>query len=212
MRDAGKRGDLEVTVNGRTHMVQADPETPLLYVLRNELKLNAAKFGCGLAQCGACTVHVDGEPVRSCVLPVSEVAGAEVTTLEGLGTWKPPHPIQQAFLESRPVRYCIPGMMMSAAACWRRTASRMTPTSGRRSPATSAAVARTSASCAQSKRRASAQSKGSSPCRCKLQPPSPGAGCRRVRWPGHHLQPCRGLPPGGRLWSRGHGHGRPGAP
>jgi aerobic-type carbon monoxide dehydrogenase small subunit (CoxS/CutS family) len=113
-----RQGDLEITVNGRTHAVQADPETPLLYVLRNELKLNAAKFGCGLAQCGACTVHVDGEPVRSCVLPVSEVAGAEVTTLEGLGTVEAPHPIQQAFLEEQAAQcgYCIPGMMMSAAA------------------------------------------------------------------------------------------------
>ena len=89
-----------------------------MYVLRNELRLNAAKFGCGLAQCGACTVHVDGEPVRSCVLPVSEVAGAEVTTLEGLGTAEAPHPIQQAFLEEQAAQcgYCIPGMMMSAAA------------------------------------------------------------------------------------------------
>ena len=113
-----RQSGLEVTVNGRTHAVQADPETPLLYVLRNELKLNAAKFGCGLAQCGACTVHVDGEPVRSCVLPVSEVAGAEVTTLEGLGTVEAPHPIQQAFLEEQAAQcgYCIPGMMMSAAA------------------------------------------------------------------------------------------------
>ena len=113
-----RQGGLEITVNGRSHTVQADPETPLLYVLRNELKLNAAKFGCGLAQCGACTVHVDGEPVRSCVLPVSEVAGAEVTTLEGLGTAEEPHPIQQAFLEEQAAQcgYCIPGMMMSAAA------------------------------------------------------------------------------------------------
>ena len=113
-----RQGDLEITVNGQSHAVQADPETPLLYVLRNELNLNAAKFGCGLAQCGACTVHVDGEPVRSCVLPVSEVAGAEVTTLEGLGTAEASHPIQQAFLEEQAVQcgFCIPGMMMSAAA------------------------------------------------------------------------------------------------
>jgi nicotinate dehydrogenase subunit A len=113
-----RQGDLEITVNGQSHLVQADPETPLLYVLRNELRLNAAKFGCGLAQCGACTVHVDGEPVRSCVLPVSEVAGAEVTTLEGLGTAEAPHPIQQAFLEEQAAQcgYCIPGMMMSTAA------------------------------------------------------------------------------------------------
>jgi nicotinate dehydrogenase subunit A len=113
-----RQGDLEITVNGQSHRVEAAPETPLLYVLRNELRLNAAKFGCGLAQCGACTVHVDGEPVRSCVLPVSEVVGAEVTTLEGLGTAEAPHPIQQAFLEEQAAQcgYCIPGMMMSAAA------------------------------------------------------------------------------------------------
>jgi nicotinate dehydrogenase subunit A len=113
-----RQGDLEITVNGQPHTVQADPDTPLLYVLRNELNLNAAKFGCGLSQCGACTVHVDGQPVRSCILPVSEVAGAEVTTLEGLGTLENMHPIQQAFLDEQAAQcgYCIPGMMMSAAA------------------------------------------------------------------------------------------------
>ena len=113
-----RQGDLEITVNGQPHTVQADPDTPLLYVLRNELNLNAAKFGCGLSQCGACTVHVDGQPVRSCVLPVSEVAGAEVTTLEGLGTLENMHPIQQAFLDEQAAQcgYCIPGMMMTAAA------------------------------------------------------------------------------------------------
>jgi nicotinate dehydrogenase subunit A len=109
---------LEITVNGQSHQVAAAPETPLLYVLRDELKLNAAKFGCGLSQCGACTVLVDGEPVRSCVLPVGEVAGKEVTTLEGLGTLENPHPIQQAFLEEQAAQcgYCIPGMMMRAQA------------------------------------------------------------------------------------------------
>jgi nicotinate dehydrogenase subunit A len=109
---------LEISVNGQPHQVQAAPETPLLYVLRNELKLNAAKFGCGLSQCGACTVHVDGQPVRSCVLPVGEVAGAQVTTLEGLGTLDEPHALQQAFIaeQSAQCGYCIPGMVMSAAA------------------------------------------------------------------------------------------------
>ena len=111
-------GGLQVTVNGRPHRVQATPETPLLYVLRNELNLNAAKFGCGLAQCGACTVLSGGEPIRSCVVPVGEVAGAEVTTLEGLGTADNPHPIQRAFLEEQAAQcgFCIPGMMMTAAA------------------------------------------------------------------------------------------------
>ena len=113
-----RQGDLEITVNGKPHMVEATPETPLLYVLRNELQLNAAKFGCGLSQCGACTVHVDGELVRSCVYPVSDAAGKEVTTLEGLGTADQPHPIQQAFLDEQAAQcgYCIPGMMMTAAA------------------------------------------------------------------------------------------------
>ena len=112
------QGGLEITVNGRPHQVQATPETPLLYVLRNELNLNAAKFGCGLGQCGACTVLADGEPIRSCVVPVSDVVGAEVTTLEGLGTADIPHPLQRAFLEEQAAQcgYCIPGMMMSAAA------------------------------------------------------------------------------------------------
>lgn len=114
----GQQGGLGITVNGQPHQVEATPETPLLYVLRNELELNAAKFGCGLAQCGACTVHVDGEPVRSCVFPVSDAAGAEITTLEGLGTEDNLHPVQQAFLEEQAAQcgYCIPGMMMSAAA------------------------------------------------------------------------------------------------
>jgi len=113
-----RQDNLEITVNGRPHTVQADAETPLLYVLRNELNLNAAKFGCGLSQCGACTVHVDGQPVRSCVLPVGEVNGAQVTTLEGLGTIENPHPLQEAFLteQSAQCGYCIPGMIMSAAA------------------------------------------------------------------------------------------------
>lgn len=113
-----RQSGLEITVNGQPHQVQADPATPLLYVLRNELNLNAAKFGCGLSQCGACTVHVDGQPVRSCVLPVSDVAGAEVVTLEGLGTPDALHPMQQAFLDEQAAQcgYCIPGIMMSAAA------------------------------------------------------------------------------------------------
>lgn len=113
-----RQGDLEITVNGQSHMVEATPETPLLYVLRNELELNAAKFGCGLSQCGACTVHVDGEAVPSCIYPVGDAAGKQVTTLEGLGTAEQPHPIQQAFLDEQAAQcgYCIPGMMMKAAA------------------------------------------------------------------------------------------------
>lgn len=106
-----------ITVNGRRHTVQATPETPLLYVLRNEMELNGPKYGCGLAQCGACTVHVDGRPVRSCVTPVSAVRGA-VTTIEGLGTPDKPHPLQTAFIEAQAAQcgYCVNGMIMTAAA------------------------------------------------------------------------------------------------
>jgi nicotinate dehydrogenase subunit A len=113
-----RQAALEITVNGQSHQVEADAETPLLYVLRNDLKLNAAKFGCGLSQCGACTVHVDAQPVRSCILPVGDVVGKKVTTLEGLGTLEQPHPLQAAFIEEQAAQcgYCIPGMVMTAAA------------------------------------------------------------------------------------------------
>jgi nicotinate dehydrogenase subunit A len=105
-------------VNGATRSVPAAPDTPLLYVLRNDLELNGAKFGCGLAQCGACTVLVDGEPVRSCVTEVGSLGQSEVTTLEGLGTAATPHPLQQAFMEEQAAQcgYCINGMIMSATA------------------------------------------------------------------------------------------------
>ena len=106
-----------ITVNGQRHAVQATPDTPLLYVLRNEIQLNGPKFGCGLAQCGACTVHVDGRPVRSCVTPVSAVQGP-VVTVEGLGTPDKPHPLQKAFIDEQAAQcgYCTNGMIMSAAA------------------------------------------------------------------------------------------------
>ena len=105
-------------VNGRTQEVDTDPATPLLYVLRDDLKLNAAKFGCGLGQCGSCTVMVDGQAVLSCVTPVMTLEGRKVTTLEGLGTIDAPAPIQTAFIEVQAAQcgYCIPGMMMSAQA------------------------------------------------------------------------------------------------
>ncbi len=107
-----------ITVNGASHDVQAEPDTPLLYVLRNELGLNGPRFGCGLAQCGACTVHLAGRPIRSCVTPVSAAVSAPVTTLEGLGTAEQPHPLQRAFLDEQAGQcgYCIPGIVMSAAA------------------------------------------------------------------------------------------------
>jgi len=106
-----------ITVNGKPHAVKAAPDTPLLYVLRNELELNGPKFGCGLAQCGACTVHIDGRPMRSCSVPVSTVRG-RVTTIEGLGTPEKPHPLQKAFVEEQAAQcgYCINGMVMTAAA------------------------------------------------------------------------------------------------
>ncbi len=106
-----------ITVNGKPHTVQASPDTPLLYVLRNEVQLNGPKYGCGLAQCGACTVHVDGQPVRSCVTPVSQVRGP-VVTVEGLGTPDKPHPLQKAFIEEQAAQcgYCTSGIIMSAAA------------------------------------------------------------------------------------------------
>jgi nicotinate dehydrogenase subunit A len=109
---------VSLKVNGRTRSVPAEPDTPLLYVLRNDLALNAAKFGCGLAQCGACTVLVDGKPVRSCVTEVGSVTQSEITTLEGLGTVEKPHPLQKAFIEEQAAQcgYCIAGMMMSAKA------------------------------------------------------------------------------------------------
>jgi len=105
-------------VNGQDHTIDAETDTPLLYVLRDELKLNAAKFGCGLGQCGACTVIVDGKAVLSCVTPLVLLEGKQVTTLEGLGTASEPAPIQRAFIEEQAAQcgYCIAGMMMRAQA------------------------------------------------------------------------------------------------
>jgi nicotinate dehydrogenase subunit A len=109
---------IELRVNGRTHSVDVDPGTPLLYVLRNDLELDAAKFGCGLAQCGACTVLVQGQATRSCVTAVSSVMGKEITTLEGLGAPGHMHPIQEAFRQEQAAQcgYCISGMLMNAKA------------------------------------------------------------------------------------------------
>ena len=108
----------KLNVNGQDHEVPAEPRTPLLYVLRDDLKLNAAKFGCGLGQCGACTVLVNGEPVFSCVTPIALLAERQITTLEGLGTLEKPAPIQSAFIEEQAAQcgYCTPGMMMRAQA------------------------------------------------------------------------------------------------
>jgi len=105
-------------VNGTAHDVDAAPDTPLLYVLRNDLGLTGPKFGCGLGQCGACTVLVDGVAIRSCTTPVSSGARAPITTIEGLGTPEKPHPVQQAFIEEQAAQcgYCINGMIMTTAA------------------------------------------------------------------------------------------------
>ena len=106
-----------LTVNGQARAVDVDSDTPLLYVLRDNLELKGPRFGCGLAQCGACTVHVNGEAVRSCVLPIADVKGA-VTTLEGLGSSAKPSKLQQAFIDEQAAQcgYCINGMIMTAKA------------------------------------------------------------------------------------------------
>jgi nicotinate dehydrogenase subunit A len=105
---------ISLTVNGQLYSVDVDPDTPLLYVLQDDLKLNGPKFGCGLAQCGACTVLLNGKPIRSCVTAMSGVDGHDVTTIEGLGTVDNPHPIQTAFIEEQAMHcgFCISGPML----------------------------------------------------------------------------------------------------
>ena len=107
-----------LTVNGRSHTVDVDPATPLLYVLNDDLALRGPKFGCGVGQCGACAVIIRGRAVRSCVTPVASVNGAEITTLEGLGTIDRPHPIQKAFIEEQAAQcgFCLNGVMLTAKA------------------------------------------------------------------------------------------------
>ena len=109
---------ITLTVNGREHRVDADPATPLLYVLRDDLALNGAKFGCGLGQCGACTVVIDGKAAFSCLTPIAALPGRAITTLEGLGTLDEPGPVQRAFIAEQAAQcgYCIPGMIMRAHA------------------------------------------------------------------------------------------------
>ncbi|HET7267806.1 MAG TPA: (2Fe-2S)-binding protein [Oleiagrimonas sp.] len=109
---------VQLNVNGRPHDVSVEPGTRLLYVLRDNLGLHGPKFGCGLSQCGACTVHLDGQPIRSCILPVEAAEDHVVTTLEGLGTIDNPDPLQQAFIDEQAVQcgYCINGMIMTAKA------------------------------------------------------------------------------------------------
>lgn len=109
---------ITLNVNGKSRQVDVDPATPLLYVLRDHLELNGAKFGCGLGQCGACTVMADGEAIYSCVVPVSVLQGRRIKTLEGLGTIENPGPVQRAFIEEQAAQcgFCIPGMIMRAQA------------------------------------------------------------------------------------------------
>ena len=114
--------DFMLKVNGADRRASVEPDTPLLYILRNDFELNGPRFGCGLAQCGACTVLLEGRPTRSCVTPVSAVGSKPVTTLEGLGTKDTLHPLQKAFIEEQAAQcgYCIPGMMMRAEALLRQ--------------------------------------------------------------------------------------------
>lgn len=110
---------INLHVNGRATSVDVDdPDMPLLYALRNDLHLHGPRFGCGLGQCGACTVHIDGAATRSCITPISSVGDARIITLEGLGTTAKPHPVQQAFIDEQAVQcgYCINGMIMQSAA------------------------------------------------------------------------------------------------
>lgn len=109
---------ITLKVNGRPHSLDVDPSTPLLYVLSDDLELRGPKFGCGLAQCGACTVIVGGRAIRSCVTPVETVDGADITTLEGLGTPENPHPIQRAFIEEQAAQcgFCLSGVILTAKA------------------------------------------------------------------------------------------------
>jgi nicotinate dehydrogenase subunit A len=114
---------IRLKVNGTTRTVAAEPDTPLLYALRNDFELNGAKFGCGLAQCGACTVLVNGTATRSCVTPIGTLERSEITTIEGLGTIEKPHPLQRAFMDEQAAQcgYCINGMIMTAKELLDRT-------------------------------------------------------------------------------------------
>jgi len=109
---------ITLKVNGRTHSLDLDPATPLLYALSDDLELRGPKFGCGLGQCGACTVIVKGQAIRSCITPVRSVEGAEITTLEGLGTIEKPHPLQKAFIEEQAAQcgFCLNGVILTAKA------------------------------------------------------------------------------------------------
>lgn len=113
---------IQTTINGEPRQIEVDPATPVLWVLREQLGMTGTKFGCGIAQCGACTVHLDGQPIRSCSTPISEAAGRKITTIEGLaGPEGKPHPLQQAWIEAQVPQcgYCQSGQLMSAASLLR---------------------------------------------------------------------------------------------
>ena len=114
---------MELNINGQSRSINADPSMPLLWILRDELNLTGTKFGCGVAACGACTVHVDSQPVRSCVMPVSAVASQKIRTIESLGTPDKPHPLQAAWIAEQVPQcgYCQSGMLMAAAALLDKT-------------------------------------------------------------------------------------------
>jgi nicotinate dehydrogenase subunit A len=118
MTKEGEMSAMTLKVNGRTHIVDVDPSAPLLYVLSDDLELRGPKFGCGLGQCGACTVILKGVAVRSCITPVKAAVGSEITTLEGLGTPEKPHPIQQAFIDEQAAQcgFCVNGVILTAKA------------------------------------------------------------------------------------------------
>lgn len=113
-----KARPMALTVNGKARTVEASPETPLIYILRNDFELNGPKFGCGLGECGACAVLVDGRSIRSCTTAAATVEGREITTLEGLGTPAEPHPVQRAFIEEQAAQcgYCLNGMIIATTA------------------------------------------------------------------------------------------------
>ncbi len=117
--------NIALKVNGKAHTVRVEPDTPLLYILRNDLEQNGPKYGCGLGQCGACTVIMNGQSARSCIVTVSAAKDADITTLDGLGTREVPHPVQKAFIEEQAAQcgYCLNGMVMEATALLSRNPS-----------------------------------------------------------------------------------------
>ena len=142
---------IRLTVNGKSHDVDAAPDTALLYVLRNDLALNGPKYGCGLGECGTCTVLIDGTAARSCVIPIEGCVGRDIVTLEGLGTREHPDPVQAAFIAEQAAQcgYCLNGMIMTTKALLRATRTRPRPKSPKRCATISAVAARMSRSCAR---------------------------------------------------------------